>query len=396
MLSNRQLFLSNQAQTSNFPLMLEIERAEGVYLYDTNNKPYLDLISGISVSSLGHGNEAVKNAIKKQVDTHMHLLVYGELIQQPQVHLAKRLSDLLPQNLSSIYFVNSGAEATDGGMKLAKRYTGRSQVIACKKGYHGSTHAALSLNSDEYYKQAYRPLLPDIDFIEFNKEETLSKITDRTACVFAETIQGEAGCITPENNFLQKLRKKCDETGALLVLDEIQTGIGRTGKMFAFEHYNVHPDILLLGKALGAGMPIGAFISSQKIMSSLAENPMLGHLTTFGGHPVVCAAALAGINELLDKNLMADVKTKETIFREELKDIDVIKKISGKGLMLAIELENFEMNMSVIKSCLSDRLLTDWFLFANNCMRVVPPLIITEKEIKWACGIIKKNLLHYS
>ncbi len=392
MISNRQLFLMHQAQTSHFPLMLEIERAEGVYLFDVNGKQYLDLISGISVSSLGHGNEYVKNAIKSQLDKYMHLMVYGEFIQSPQVQLAKKLTDLLPPNLNSAYLVNSGSEATDGALKLAKKITGRTEIIACKNAYHGSGHAALSLNSHEYLKNAFRPLLPDISFIEFNNESSLEKITNRTACVIVETIQGEAGYIPPQNGFLKKLRAKCDEHSVLLILDEIQTGMGRTGKLFAFEHYGIVPDILLLGKALGAGMPIGAFVSSQTMMSELADNPVLGHITTFGGHPVIAAAAVAGIEELTSHNWINEVTEKEKLFRELLIH-PAIKNISGKGLMLALEFEDFDFNKKLIDACIEDGLITDWFLFAPNCLRIAPPLIITKDQIKWSCEILIKNLL---
>ena len=395
MISNRQLFLMHQAQTSHFPLMLEIERAEGVYLFDVNGKQYLDLISGISVSSLGHGNEHVKNAIKQQLDKYMHLMVYGEFIQSPQVQLAKNLTDLLPPNLNSVYLINSGAEATDGALKLAKKVTGRTEIIACKNAYHGSTHAALSLSSHEYFKNAFRPLLPDINFIEFNNENSIEKISNKTACVIVETIQGEAGYIPPQNDFLKKLRAKCDEHSVLLILDEIQTGMGRTGKLFAFEHFGIVPDILLLGKALGAGMPIGAFVSSQTMMNELADNPVLGHITTFGGHPVIASAALAGIEELLSHNWINEVEEKENLFRELLIHPS-IKNISGKGLMLALEFESFEFNKKLIDACIEDGLISDWFLYASNCLRIAPPLIISNEQIKWSCEILIKNLLTLS
>ncbi|MEI6594857.1 MAG: aspartate aminotransferase family protein [Bacteroidota bacterium] len=391
MISNRQLFLMHQAQTSHFPLMLEIERAEEVYLFDVNGKQYLDLISGISVSSLGHGNEHVKNAIKLQLDKYMHLMVYGEYIQSPQVQLAKMLTDLLPPNLNSVFLVNSGSEATDGALKLAKRVTGRTEIIACKNAYHGSGHAALSLNSHEYFKNAFRPLLPDINFIEFNNESSLENITNKTACVIVETIQGEAGYIQPQNDFLKKLRAKCDEHSVLLILDEIQAGMGRTGKLFAFEHYGIVPDILLLGKALGAGMPIGAFISSQAMMMELADNPVLGHITTFGGHPVIAAAAIAGIEEIKSHNWINEVEEKENLFRELLIHPS-IKNISGKGLMLAIEFDNFEFNKKLIDACIEDGLISDWFLFASHSLRIAPPLIISIEQIKWSCEILLKNI----
>lgn len=390
-ISNRELFLQHQAQTTRFPLLLEFARAEGIYLYDKNNRPYIDLISGISVSSLGHGNERVKQAIKNQVDKYMHLMVYGEYVQAPQVRLAQKLTSLLPSSLNSVYFVNSGAEATDGALKLAKRVTKRTEIIAFKHAYHGSTHAALSLNSDEEYKNAFRPLLPHVQFLTNGHFEELERITSNTACVIIEVVRGEAGYIATDETFLRALRKKCDDHCVLLIFDEIQTGMGRTGKMFAFEHSGVVPDILLLGKALGAGMPIGAFIASHQLMMTLAEHPILGHITTFGGHPVICAAALAGIEELEAQNLIADVSRKENLFRQLLRH-PAIKSITGKGLMLAIELNSFEQNKKLIDACIADGVITDWFLFATHKLRIAPPLIITDEEIKQACSIILKNL----
>lgn len=390
-LSNRQLFLNRQAQTTHFPLLLEFEKAYGIYLYDRSGKAYIDLISGISVSSLGHGNMRVNEAIKSQVDQYMHLMVYGEYVQAPQVKLAEKLTALLPSALNCVYFVNSGAEATDGALKLAKRITGRTEIIAFKQAYHGSTHAALSLNSEEYYKNAFRPLLPDIRFLEHNQTAQLECITQRTACVVAEVIRGESGYIVSDSDFLSALRAKCNSTGTLLIFDEIQSGMGRSGKMFAFEHSGIIPDVLLLGKALGAGMPIGAFIASKEMMMQLAEQPMLGHITTFGGHPVVCAAALAGLEELLSHNWIDEVADKEQLFRHLLKH-PAIRQISGKGLMLAPELESFELNKKIIDACISDGLITDWFLFATHKLRIAPPLIITREEIAQACDIIINNL----
>jgi len=307
MLTLRQLFLANNAQTTDFPLLLEFERAEGVHLYDAEGKGYIDLISGIGVSNLGHSNPKVIQAIKDQVDRYMHLMVYGEYVQTPQVRFAQKLVSVLPDNLQAVYFVNSGAEAVEGALKLAKRYTGRQQIIACKNSYHGSTHGALSVMGNEDFKQAYRPLLPGVEFIRFNDIDDLQLITQQTACVIIETVQGEAGIRVPDLNYMQALRKRCDETGTLLILDEIQAAMGRTGKLFAFEHYGIVPDILLLAKALGGGMPIGAFVSSNQIMGALKENPMLGHITTFGGHPVCCAAGLAALEVLLDDNLVDTV-----------------------------------------------------------------------------------------
>jgi acetylornithine/N-succinyldiaminopimelate aminotransferase len=390
-ISNRQLFLQHQAQTTRFPLLLEFERAEGIYLYDKNNKPFIDLISGISVSSLGHGNKQVNQALKNQIDKYMHLMVYGEYVQAPQVLLAQKLTSLLPPTLNSVYFVNSGAEATDGALKLAKRVTKRTQIIAFKHAYHGSTHAALSLNSEEEYKNAFRPLLPDVHFLNNGNFDELSNITHQTACVIIEVVRGEAGYLPTDENFLKALREKCDEHCVLLIFDEIQTGMGRTGKMFAFEHSGVVPDILLLGKAIGAGMPMGAFVSSHNMMMTLAENPILGHITTFGGHPVICAGALAGIQELTSNIWIDEVEEKEELFRSLLVH-PAIKKVNGKGLMLSLELENFETNKNVIDGCIEDGLITDWFLFATNFMRIAPPLIITKDEIRKACEIIIKNL----
>lgn len=390
-ITNRQLFLQHQAQTTHFPLLLEFEKAEGVYLYSPDGKKYMDLISGISVSSLGHGNERVKTAIKEQVDRYMHLMVYGEYVQTPQARLAQKLTSLLPPDLDCVYFVNSGSEATDGALKLAKRATGRTGIIAFNHAYHGSGHAALSLNSDEYYKNAFRPLLPDISFLDHNDSAQLTAISEHTACVIVETVRGESGYVPSDKNFLQSLRKKCDETGTLLIFDEIQCGMGRTGSLFAFEQYDVVPDILLLGKALGAGMPIGAFVSSRERMNLLADGPILGHISTFGGHPVVCAAAIAGLEELMSHPWVSEVHQKEKLFREQLVH-PAIKGISGKGLMLALEFDSFEQNKNIIDGCIADGLVTDWFLFASHKMRLSPPLTISEDEIRWACKIIINNI----
>jgi acetylornithine/N-succinyldiaminopimelate aminotransferase len=395
MLTLRQLFLANNAQTTDFPLLLEFERAEGVYLYDKEGKAYIDLISGIGVSNLGHSNPQVIQAIKDQVDKYMHLMVYGEYVQTPQVRFAEKLVSILPDNLQSVYFVNSGAEAVEGALKLAKRYTGRQQIIACKNSYHGSTHGALSVMGNENFKQAYRPLLPGVNFITFNSLPDLEMITTETACVIIETIQGEAGIRVPDIAYMQALRKRCDETGTLLILDEIQAALGRTGKLFAFQHFGIVPDILLLAKALGGGMPIGAFISSNKIMDALKENPILGHITTFGGHPVCCAAGLAALEVLLDKNLVSTVAQKEILMRSLLVH-PAIKGIRGKGLMLAIELDNFELNKNIIDRCIANGVITDWFLHCDNAMRIAPPLIITPDELKKACEVIVEACTHYS
>ncbi|HJP64619.1 MAG TPA: aspartate aminotransferase family protein [Mucilaginibacter sp.] len=394
MLTLRQLFLANNAQTTGFPLLLEFERAEGVYMYDKNGKPYIDLISGIGVSNLGHSNPYVINAIKEQVDKYMHLMVYGEYVQTPQVRFAEKLVSLLPPNLNSVYFVNSGAEAVEGALKLAKRYTGRSRVVACHNSYHGSTHGALSVMGNEEYKQAYRPLLPGIDFIRFNEPTDLELITNETACVLIETVQGEAGIRVPDKAYMQALRNHCTKTGTLLILDEIQAALGRTGKIFAFEHFDIIPDILLMAKALGGGMPVGAFISSNEIMGALKENPILGHITTFGGHPVCCAAGLAAFEVLLNENLVNHVDDKESLFRELLVH-PAIKEVRGKGLMLAVELENFEFNKKVIDRCIENGVVVDWFLHCSNSMRIAPPLIIRAEEIRKACSVILEAINHF-
>ena len=386
MITLRQLFLANNAQTTDFPLLLEFERAEGIYMYHGNLRS-LDLISGLGVSNLGHSNPVVINAIKDHLDKYMHLMVYGEYVQTPQVRFAEKLISLLPDNLNSVYFVNSGAEAVEGALKLAKRYTGRTQVVACRNSYHGSTQGALSVMGNEEYKQAYRPLLPGVSFINFNEISDLQFITEQTACVIIETVQGEAGVRVASHEYMQALHKRCSETGALLILDEIQAALGRTGKLFAFEHYDIVPDILLMAKALGGGMPVGAFISSRKIMGALKENPILGHITTFGGHPVCCAAGLAALEVLLNENLIAGVEHKENLFRQLLVH-PLIKEIRSKGLMLAIELESFEFNKEVIDRCIGNGVVTDWFLHCSNSMRIAPPLIITDDQIRQACEVI--------
>jgi len=391
----RQLFLSHNAQTTDFPLLLEFERAEGIYMYDKEGKAYIDLISGIGVSNLGHSNPYVVNAIKEQLDKYMHLMVYGEYVQTPQVRFAEKLISLLPQNLQSVYFTNSGAEAVEGAIKLAKRFTGRREIIAFYNSYHGSTHGALSVMGNEEFKQAYRPLLPGVNFIRFNNPGDLDKINDQTACVIIETIQGEAGVRVPGMDYMRALRKRCNETGTLLILDEIQAAFGRTGHLFAFEHFDIVPDILLLAKALGGGMPVGAFIASNVVMSALKENPILGHITTFGGHPVCCAAGLAALEVLLNENLVATVAEKAQLFRKTLVHPS-IKEIRGKGLMLAIEFESFELNKKIIDRCIAHGVITDWFLHCSNAMRIAPPLIITHDEIKNACSVILEAVEYYS
>lgn len=391
MLSNRQFFLSHLAQTSTAPLMLEIDRAEGMYLYGADGKKYLDLIAGISVSNLGHSHPEVVKAVKEQAEKYMHLMVYGEFVQSPQVNYAKRLTEFLPEKLNTVYFTNSGAEATEGAMKLAKRVTGRTRFVSFINGYHGSTQGALSIMGGESFKRKFRPLIPGTQQLEFGSEADLEKISCRTAAVIIEPIQAESGVTVPANSFITLLRKKCDETGALLIFDEAQTGLGRTGKMFSFEHYGIIPDVLLLAKALGGGMPLGAFISSNEKMSLFSENPALGHITTFGGHPVCCAAGLAALEVLMKENLILEVEAKGKLFDTLL----VHPKIKSKrkiGLMMALEFESFEQNKKIIDRCIERGVLTDWFLFAPHCLRIAPPLIITEEEIKLACNIILESI----
>ncbi|MCR8558261.1 aspartate aminotransferase family protein [Mucilaginibacter sp. BJC16-A38] len=390
----RQLFLANNAQTTDFPLLLEFERAEGIYMYDAAGKAFIDLISGIGVSSLGHGNPYVINAIKDQVDKYMHLMVYGEYVQTPQVRFAEKLVSLLPDHLQSVYFTNSGAEAVEGALKLAKRFTGRQQIVACHNSYHGSTHGALSVMGNEDFKQAYRPLLPGVSFIRFNEPADLELITVETACVIIETIQGEAGIRVPDAAYMQALRSRCNETGTLLILDEIQAAFGRTGKLFAFKHFDIKPDILLLAKALGGGMPVGAFISSNKIMGALKENPILGHITTFGGHPVCCAAGLAALEVLLNERLIDGVAEKEALFKKLLVH-SAIKEVRGKGLMLAAEFESFELVKKIIDHCIENGVITDWFLHCSNSMRIAPPLVIKTQEIEKACEVILEAVDFY-
>ncbi len=387
MLTQRQLFFQHIAQTSKAPLALEIEKAKGVYLYDTAGKKYIDLISGISVSNLGHGYPKVIDAIKHQLDQYMHLMVYGEFIQSPQVKLAKLLTDQLPQNLNSVFFVNSGSEAVEGALKLARRHSGKKEMISCRNAYHGCTFGAMSVMGSDVYKEAYGPLLSDVTWIDFNNQDQLNQITPKTACVIVEPIQGEAGIRVPEKNYLKRLREQCNRVGALLIFDEIQTGYGRTGKLFAFEHYDVVPDILVLAKGFGGGLPLGAFIASKEMMGDLSHHPVLGHITTFGGHPVSCSASLATLQVLLEEKYISEVEEKSNLFLSLLKH-PKIKEVRGKGLLLAIELNNFDQVKIVIDQCIENGLISDWFLFASNCIRIAPPLIITKDEIAQACHII--------
>ena len=390
-MTNREIFLTHLGQTSPDPLALNIVKAEGCKMWDGEGKEYIDLIGGISVCNVGHRNPAVVEAVKEQLDRYMHIMVYGELIQNPQTRYAKFLTEHLPQLLNSVFFTASGTEATEGAMKLAKRFTGRTQIIAFKNSYHGSTQGSLSLMGDEYWRNAFRPLLPDVLHLDFNSFEDLGQITSATACVVAETVQAEAGVIVPANGWLKALRNKCDAAGCLLVLDEIQCGFGRNETLWAFEQFDVVPDILLLGKALGGGMPLGAFISDKKIMDSLMSNPVLGHINTFGGHPVCCAAGFAAMKFLLDEKLIEGVKQKEELFLSMLHH-PKINAVRNCGLMIAIEFENFEVNKKVIDGCIKAGIFTDWFLFAPHCLRIVPPLTISVDEIKVACYTIIRVL----
>ena len=385
--NERELFLKHVAQTSPSPLAFDIAKAEGCLLYDVNGKEYIDLIGGISVANIGHRHPKVIEAIKKQLDAYMHVMVYGEFIESPQVQYAKLLANNLPSSLNSIYFTNSGAEAIEGSMKLAKRLTNRTQIIAFKNSYHGSTQGALSIIGDEYWRNAFRPLLPDILHLEYNSFGSLNEISERTACVIAETVQAEAGIIVPSKTWMQALRKKCTETGTLLVLDEIQAGFGRTGKRWGFENFEIVPDVLILGKALGGGMPLGAFIAGKKLMDAFTENPILGHITTFGGHPVCCAAGLTAMKVLLEEKIIDSIKPKEALFRSLLIH-KRIKEIRSFGLWMAVEFDSFETNKKIIDICIVSGLMTDWFLFASQGLRISPPLIISEGQIKKACKII--------
>lgn len=394
MLTNRQLFFQHLALPSQQPLALEIEKAEGIYLYDRNGKRFIDLVSGVAVNNIGHRHPKIIEAVKTQLDQYMHLMVYGEYIQSPQVKLAEKLNAVLPQNLNSFYFVNSGSEAIEGSLKLAKRVTGRNEIIAFKNAYHGGSHGALSILGNEKMKYAFRPLLPGIRLLDFNDFEQLNQINQNTACVVIEPIQAEAGIILPQKGFLQSLRKKCNDTETILIYDEIQMAFGRTGKLFCFEHEGVVPDVLCLAKSMGGGMPIGAFISSEENMSKLAFNPPLGHITTFGGHPVCAASAIANLEVIIQEKLTEESNRKGKLFKDLLKNIQGIKEIRGSGLMLAIDFENAELNNKVIDLMLEEGLIVDRFLFNTTCFRIAPPLIITDQEIKEISKIIRYCILN--
>lgn len=385
------VFLNHLAQTSPYPLKIEVAKAEGTYIYDVDGKSYLDFISGIAVTNIGHRHPHVVNAIKKQLDQYMHVMAYGEFIQTPQNKLAEKLASLLPPQLNSCYFVNSGAEANEGALKLAKRVTGRTQIISCKKSYHGSTHGALSVSGNEVKKYAFRPLLPDVHFIEFNKMDDLSMITEQTACVIIEPIQGDAGVRIPSLAYMKALRERCTEMGAFLIFDEIQTGFGRTGTLFCFEQMGVIPDILTIAKAMGGGMPIGGFISSKENMDLFTFNPMLGHITTFGGHPVVCAAALANLEVIENESLLADVEEKGALIERLIAHPKIIE-IRRRGLMFAVEFESAELVAQIVNKCLENGLITFWFLSCPESFRLAPPLTISVQEIEKGCKIIKNAI----
>jgi acetylornithine/succinyldiaminopimelate/putrescine aminotransferase len=386
-------FLKHQAQTTPHPLAMEVSHAKGSYIYDTKNKIHLDFVAGVSACPLGHNHPKVINAIKTQLDKYMHVMVYGEYIQKPAVELTKLLAKNLPSSLEKTYLTNSGTEAIEGALKLAKRATGRSEIIAAHKGYHGNTMGAMSVMGFEERKQAFRPLLPDVKFITFNEEKDLYQITEKTACVILETIQGGAGFIEPKNNYLEKVRNQCNKVGALLILDEIQPGVGRTGKLFGFEHYNCIPDILVTGKGLGGGMPIGAFTASGKLMDLLMDNPKLGHITTFGGHPVIAASALATLQEITQSSLMQQALEKELLFRKLLIH-PLISEIRGKGLMLAIITSSEDVTNSLILKAQDLGLILFWLLFEPKAVRITPPLTISNDEITKGCKIIIEVLDH--
>ena len=391
----RKQFLRHVAQTSPAPQLIEVARAEGVFFYTPEGKPYYDLISGVSVSNVGHGNRAVVEAVQRQAADYMHIMVYGEMVERPQVEFARLLAETLPEPLDSVYFLNSGAEAVEGALKLAKRYTTRSEMISMRRAYHGSTHGAMSMMGapeGEEWKNAFRPLLPDTKAIRFNCEEDLQLITERTACVLCEPIQGEAGVHPPKDGYLQALRRRCDEVGALLIFDEIQVGMGRSGEMFAMKKYGVTPDIVCLAKALGGGMPLGAFVSSQKIMSTLTHDPVLGHITTFGGHPVCCAAGLAAMKYLQENKIVEDVERKGALYEELLCDHPAVQEIRRAGLLMAVELGASEKLYRLMELFIEEGILSDWFLFCDTAFRISPPLVISDDEIRDSVRIIRKCL----
>ena len=388
----RQLFLEHVGQTSDNPMMLEVERAEGVYLYGPDGRRWIDLISGVSVSAVGHGNRRVIDAICAQARDYLHLMVYGEAVESPQVRYAERIASLLPDPLDTVYFVNSGSEAVEGALKLAKRYTGRTELVYYRNAYHGSTAGSLSVMGGEEYRNSYRPLLPDTRCIRFNEPGDLKYITSRTACVIIEPVQGEGGIILSEKGYLEALRRRCDETGALLVFDEIQTGMGRTGRLFAMQKYGVTPDIVCLAKAFGGGMPLGAFVARHEVMDTLQENPTLGHITTFGGHPVCCAAGLAALNYLVDNKVVERVETKGALYEMLLKDHPAVREIRRSGLLLAVELGESAKLYRIMELFREAGILSDWFLFCDTAFRISPPLTISEDEVRESAALIRSCL----
>lgn len=384
-------FFKFQAKTTPFASGFEVEKAEGSYIYGTDGRRYLDFVAGVSANTLGHSHPKIVEAIKRQADQYLHVMVYGEYAQEMPVKLCKLLAEATPEPLEMTYLVNSGAEAIDGALKLAKRYTGREEIVSFKNSYHGNTHGALSVSGNEYHKREFRPLLPLISFINFNDEKDLNQITHKTACVILETIQGAAGFLVPENDYLKKLKNRCEEVGALLILDEIQPGFGRTGKLFAFEHYGIVPDILVMGKGMGGGVPVGAFMSSRSIMETLSYAPKLGHITTFGGNPLIAASSYATLKEVLDSGLMQKVEEKELLFRQLLVH-PKIKQINGRGLMLALNLESPEYTLEVAKRCMEKGLIVFWQLYRNEFLRISPPLTLSTEEIHEGCKIILECL----
>lgn len=388
----RQLFLEHVGQTSDNPMMLEVERAEGIYLYGRDGKRWIDLISGVSVSAVGHCNRQVIDAICSQAQDYLHLMVYGEAVESPQVRYAQRIASLLPDPLDTVYFVNSGSEAVEGALKLAKRYTGRTEIIYYKNAYHGSTHGSLSVMGGEEYRNAYRPLLPDTRQIRFNEPADLRYVTPRTACVIIEPVQGEGGIFPADRDYLQALRDRCDQTGTLLIYDEIQTGLGRTGTLYFFQQYGIVPDILCTAKAFGGGMPLGAFIASNRIMSVLKTNPVLGHITTFGGHPVCCAAGLAALEYILSERLTEQADAKGALYESLLAGHPLVREIRRTGLLLGVEFGDSELTARIVLRAIDRGLMTEWFLFHDTAMRIAPPLTITDAEIRESCEILLEVL----
>ncbi len=388
----RELFFRHIAQTSPSPLGIEIQRADGVFLYSADNKRYIDLVSGVSVSNIGHGNKDVIEAVKLQAEKHMHLMVYGEIIQSPQVEHATLLCSQLPSGMQSVYYVNSGSEANEAAIKLAKRHTGRFEIVSCINSYHGSSHGALSLMSDESFKSSFRPLLPGIRHIMFNNPDDLEKITEKSACVIVEPVQAEAGVIVPDKGYLNALRERCTKTGTLLIFDEIQTGFGRCGKLFAFQKFGVSPDIITLAKALGGGMPLGALVASEELMRDWQSDPVLGHITTFGGHPVSCAAAIASLKILLKERWIGDVEKKSEHFVKAIGVHPLVKEVRAAGLLIAVDLGNEEYARRVLPMLIEEGVLSDWFLFCPTAFRIAPPLCISEDEVEYAIERIIKVL----